>query len=435
MSLSSTLAEPRRGRFLWLMALVVSVGCRPAPWSEAWLEAKAAAYLDDPAARRQALVDSLENPDNSYARQRLGAYGLQTRGWDALPEWNPPARRLLANDDGAVPAAPLWDGQRPRTQAQWVALGREVFFAYPLRAEPLVEYAVEHPALADDCGLERGEAGERVGLVRFLDIDGKARTGITCALCHTAMREGKLVVGAARRRFDYGRLRLDYHSQTKTFVEPAFARRMATWGPGRADVTEDLDEDPVAIPDLFGLRAQSALTQAGTLKHHGPAALAIRQETQLLHSNHERVRPPRELAWALAMYLYTLAPPPPPAATPQSERGALLFDTHCSRCHLNAAYGGPLVKATRVGTDPALAEGAARGTGSYRTPALLDVRHAAPYLHHGALRSLEDLLSPARLAADFQRGALGPGAVPGHPYGTELASDQRAALVAFLQTL
>jgi hypothetical protein len=423
---------------LCVAALALATGCRPkpAPWSEAWLEAHATAYLEDPAARRQALVDSLQNSDNSYSRQRLSSYGLQTRGWDALPEWNPRARRLQAQDDGAVPLAPLWNGERPHTQAQWVALGREVFFAYPLRAEPLVEFAVQHEALAEDCGLERGEAGEWVGLVRFADVDGTPRTGITCALCHTAMREGKLVVGAARRRFDYGRLRLAYHSQTKTPVDPTFAARMASWGPGRADVTEDRDEDPVAIPDLFGLRVQSALTQAGTLKHHGPAALAIRQETQLLHSNHERVRPPRELAWALAMYVYSLTPPPnPTVASAESEKGALLFDGHCSRCHQNAAYGGPLVKADRVGTDPALADGAARGTGSYRTPPLVDVRHAAPYLHHGALRTLDDVLSPERLAAEFRGGVLGPGAVPGHRYGTELSAGERAALVAFLRTL
>src|SRR6185503_10718480 len=113
-------------------------------------------------------------------------------------------------------------------------------------------------------------------------------------------------VGEARRRLDYGRLRLEVHEITGVPLDPGLARRMATWGPGRADVTEDDDEDPVAIPDLWGLREQAFLTQAGTIRQVGPAALAIRQETQLLHANGLRVRPPRELAWALAMFLYSI---------------------------------------------------------------------------------------------------------------------------------
>src|SRR6185503_21083242 len=99
-----------------------------------------------------------------------------------------------------------------------------------------------------------------------------------------------------------------YHEATGVPVDAALAARMRTWGPGRADVTEDDDEDPVAIPDLWGLKHQSFLTQAGTIKHVGPTALAIRQETQLLHSNHQKIRPPRELAYALALFLYSLEP-------------------------------------------------------------------------------------------------------------------------------
>jgi hypothetical protein len=214
-------------------------------------------------------------------------------------------------------------------------------------------------------------------------------------------------------------------------------RRMASWGPGRADVTEDLDEDPVAIPDLWGLRAQPALTHAGTIRQSTPVALAIRQETQLLHSNHERVRPPRELAWALAAFVYSLQPPQRGAfaVDPNAARGAKLFEGACGGCHSNAARGGALVSAEELGVDAALANGKARGTGKYRPPALVRVGDAAPYLHHGALRTLEDLLSPERLEVSFSRGALGPGAVPGHVYGTDWSLEDRQAVVAFLRTL
>lgn len=325
---------------------------------------------------------------------------------------------------------------KPATPEQWVALGRKVFFNYPLRAEGLVEFAAKHPKLADEVGLERTADGATLGVVEFADIDGRTRLGITCALCHAVVRDGAAVAGPARRRFDYGKLRLTYHLQTGEPVHADLKRRMATWGPGRADVTEDVDEDPVAIPDLWALKAQSHLTQAGGIRHTGPTALAIRQETQLLHSNHERVRPPRALAWALAMFLYALEPEgAAPAPTPLTARGAKLFERGCSECHSNAAYGGPLVSADTLGTDAALANGAARGTGHYRAPALVRVRDAAPYLHQGAVPTLEDLMSPERLTAGYRGSPLGPGPVKGHAYGTDWPQEDRDAVIAWMRTL
>ena len=38
---------------------------------------------------------------------------------------------------------------------------------------------------------------------------------------------------------------------------------------------EDVADVPIAIPDLWGLRHQRLLTQAGTLTHASPLALAI----------------------------------------------------------------------------------------------------------------------------------------------------------------
>ncbi|MBL8957666.1 MAG: hypothetical protein JNK82_43225, partial [Myxococcaceae bacterium] len=254
------------------------------------------------------LEASLANPKNTYSQQRLGAYALERGGWDALPEWNPGTARVGRGEP--VPKTPFWDGKLPQDDAAWVALGRRVFFDYPLRSEPLAEYALTHEALAAASGLQRDAEGSWPGLTAFVDVDGRQRVGITCALCHSEVIDGVTVAGFARRQFDYGRLRLAYHDDTGAPVDPDLVRRMRYWGPGRADVTEDLDEDPVAIPDLWGLKDQTELTQAGTIRHVSPTALAIRQETQLLHSNHERVRPPRALAWALAMYLYALKPPP-----------------------------------------------------------------------------------------------------------------------------
>lgn len=419
-------------RALIVVALVACRGAAPEPWSEAWLEREADRYLGATANRRAALEASLVNPTNIYSRQRLASYGKDTVGWDALPVWNPRARLIdRAVADGLargewpeLPSERLWDGRRPTTQAGWIVLGRRVFFEFPLRAEIAMEHALATSTGAAQ-GVERTSAGDVTGLVAFTDVDSRRRIGITCAVCHTAIREGVVVAGAARRSIDLGALRLRFYAETKTAVEPELARRMATWGPGRADVTEDDDEDPVAIPDLWGLRTQSHLTQAGTIRHVGPMALAIRQETQLLHANALRVRPPRELAWALAMYLYSLEPPPARAGGGDPTaiaRGAALFDEECRSCHATSVYGGDLVPVAKVGTDPALANGRARGTGRYRVAPLVRVADAAPYLHNGSIPTLDMLLSPDR-------------SVRGHMFGTALPAEDRAALRSYLETL
>ena len=418
----------------------------PAPGSDEWVLREGRRFLDDTAYRRAALERALTNHDNVYSQIRLHAYGHGTRAWDRLPAWNPrslPVSAALAAqlERGEMPVVaaehrPLWDGARPTTMEGWVALGRRVFFEYPMRAEVFMEYGLTRPTLAASVGIERTASGDVPGLVVFANVDGETRVGITCAICHSSVREGELVAGSARRAFDYGRLRVAYFADTGEYVDPGLARRMASWGPGRADVTEDDDEDPVTIPDLWGLRAQTWLTQAGTIRRESPIALAIRQETQLTDSNHALVRPPRELAWALAMYVDSLAPPPAlTSPSPQRTHGGAVFRARCGGCHANAAYGGRVIPAAAIGTDPALATGRGRGTGGYRVPPLVRVRDGAPYLHDGSVASLDELLSPARLDPGYRAGRLGPGPIPGHRAGTDLGPADRAALIDFLGTL
>jgi len=428
------------------IACVLACTKGPAAWSDEWLAREGKRFREDTPYRRAALEHSLTNHGNLYSRHRLASYAHGTRGWDMLPEWNPRSRRVSAAlaaqlERGEMPdvprdQAPLWDEVEPTTQAGWVELGRRVFFEYPMRAEVYMEWGLTKPDVAKAIGVERTSDGDVPGLVVFANVDGETRVGITCAICHSTVKGGTLVTGSARRSFDYGRLRLEYFKGTGEWVDPEFARRMGTWGPGRADVTEDDDEDPVSIPDLWGLRSQSWLTQAGTIRHESPLALAIRQETQLTDSNHAMIRPPRALAWALAMYVYSLEPPPEPARTsPEITEGAELFARNCAGCHSNAARGGRAIMAAGIGTSPALANGRGRGTGTYRVPPLVRVRDGAPYLHHGASKSLEELLSAERLDPGYTKGRLGPGPILGHPAGTDLDSTDRIALIAFLQTL
>jgi cytochrome c5 len=426
-------------------------------WSDAWLLSFTDAYLHDAEARRAAVLQSLRNPDNLYGKLRVAAYGRVDTGWDALPTWNP--RAVVLHDDdlaslrdgGSVrmpgDAAPLWDGETPETMAQWVALGRRVFFTYPLRPEAAAEHALVVDR-ADAIGLRRdpeaGDGGVVPGLVAFADVDGDTKVGITCALCHSAVEDGALVVGRARRDLDYGAMRLAWHRDLGDAIDPRLADRLASWGPGRADITEDDDADPVAIPDLWRLRSLRALTQAATIVHDRrdgsatPLVLAIRQETQYIHANGERTRPPRELAWALAMFLYSLDAPAiaeDRGDDARLEQGRAVFEAHCLDCHGDDSRSGAPVSVRRVGTDPALANGTSRGTGLYRPAPLVGVAAAAPYLHDGSVATLDDLFDRARLQPGFARGVHGPGPVPGHTFGTKLPAHDRDALVAWLRTL
>ncbi len=427
---------------------VTAIAPQPELWSDAWILAETERYLTDGDFRRRALEASLTEPANVYSATRLSAYGLGDRGWDVLPQWSPRVAAIDAEmtaalrKGGAVSlpeeAGTIWNGQRPTTFEGWAALGRRVFYQYPLRPEPQAAFALADPTLAESVGLVSAPDGTWPGVVAFEDIDGDTKIGITCALCHVTMDNGELVEGRARRNLDYGRMRLAWHEGTGSAISDELARRMAQWGPGRADITADDDEDPVAIVDLWGLRGRQHLTQAATITHANPAALAIRQETQILHANRERTRPPRELAWALTVYLYTLEPPD---ADPRHARagevvarGAAVFEDACVRCHDAADGSGSPIKAERVGTDANLARGMARGTGLYRPSPLVRVADAGPYLHDGSVGTLEELLGRERFESDYA-GPRGRAAVQGHAFGTDLNAGDRTALLAFLRTL
>jgi hypothetical protein len=171
----------------------------PTPFSEPWLQAQADRYLSaDPSHRRRALERSLRNPENTYSRTRLSAYARADLGWDLLPEWTPRVRAVDGELAQELAAGRLWRSPTPprcgtasarRPSPQWQALGRRVFFSYPLRPEVFAEHALMHPDVARAVGLRAAPDGSVPGTVAFIDIDGRARVGITCALCHVALEQ------------------------------------------------------------------------------------------------------------------------------------------------------------------------------------------------------------------------------------------------------
>ena len=84
----------------------------------------------------------------------------------------------------------------------------------------------------------------------------------------------------------------------------------------------------------------------------------------------------------------------------------------------------PRMRLEVVGTDRAVGDSPMRGTGFYRTPSLWRVAERRQLLHDGAVDSLEELMAPDRQER-----------VPGHPWGTELVDEDRAALLRFVRQI
>jgi mono/diheme cytochrome c family protein len=177
----------------------------------------------------------------------------------------------------------------------------------------------------------------------------------------------------------------------------------------------------VAIPDLRAIRFQSHLQRAGAVRQRSLATLAVRIETLLITSHHEAVRPPREVALGLAVYLHSLGDALDSRAVMRG-RGAEVFATTCARCHAPPTWAGGIVAAEVVGTDPALARSVTRGTGGYRVPSLRGVSEREPLMHDGSIADLDVLLDPARTHG-------------GHGFGADLSAQDREALKGYLRSL
>jgi hypothetical protein len=93
-----------------------------------------------------------------------------------------------------------------------------------------------------------------------------------------------------------------------------------------------------------------------------------------------------------------------------------------------------------VGTDPTLALHTRRGSGYYKVPSLIGAWNRTAFLHNGGLANLEDLLDPKRLEPDYIPTGFKPlwlkhMAVTGHPFGLELNTADKKALVAYLKSI
>ena len=402
----------RRWALVWVALLVG--GCSAPPElgrAETDVE-RGQRYDESESFRRSALVASLENPENGYSRLRLERYRAEQ--WGALPIWDPGIRVVSEADiAGTKPAAgftALDIDTVPWDETALVELGRRAFFEYPVQIAAFAAAALVSPEAPAHYGLWSAE-GQLGGLV-WTALPGNAvALSVTCSTCHATTHEERLVVGQNNAAFELGLLASDFRGDAPNLA----------WGPGRLDVTNDGSDNPVAIPDLRPVRYQEHLQRAATVKNN-LIALAIRTETLIITSLGETVRPPRKLAFALALFLWRLPDAPLRAPDAKSARGARIFEAQCASCHQPPHYSGRPIALDEIGTDPSVGLSTERGTGSYRVPSLHAVGDRAPLFASGAVRDVAELLDPSRPAA-------------GHAHGLDLDGAARADLVRFLETL
>lgn len=205
--------------------------------------------------------------------------------------------------------------------------------------------------------------------------------------------------------------------------------------------------------------------------------------------DHERLGRVRDWIW-------TLPPPPYPFAIDEAEatRGAPLYRAYCEDCHAGIGFKdgevtgsqvGKVVPIAEIGTDRFRLDSYTwafsvnqytlypkseyafthfRKTGGYANHPLDGVWARAPYLHNGAVPTLRDLLEPPEARpARFYRGydvfdqervgfvhdvaaaggvrftdfdtALDGNGNGGHLYGTELAPEDKDAIVEYMKKL
>lgn len=323
-------------------------------------------YVEDRGFRRKALEDSLLHVDNHYARLRLEKYGIPNQ-WEALPVLNLPTAPLTVNAEGLLTSEPpksLNLGEFEWEHAAVLRAGQRAFEQWPIRRRTLLEREfspgeiLSERALATQ-GLWKDERGRVGGMVAVEYPDGSSGLSFSCASCHARVDlSGQLEVGG--------------NSDVRLGPVDVDAREL--WTPGTVDVTADGVNNPVRVADLRATRWQSRLHHTGNVAN-GLIALAVRIETLLITNVFEGARPPREVAFALAYYLWDLGEQAAAQKIAEEQvqefEGRRLFERDCVACHRSATGAGDWVSVGSVNSDPAAAHSTARGTGGYRVPSLL----------------------------------------------------------------
>ena len=374
--------------------------------------------------------------------------------------------------------------QTPTTEADWIRAGELVFNA-PILSFPGAALGTRVPAdtlyLRDKAWYNRVNPPlTRDGILPFYRYvvrkKGTVEVGIlACAMCHTRVMPDGSTVKGAQGNFPFDRAMADdfRSAPSLTPIQRSILSLLYTrpWLPPQQFNPDLFDgrlpgsmtrhrshpDSPIGIPDLIGLQNRRYLDRTGLQQNRGPED--IMRYAALNQGGDDRssfggfipagdpasgTRYSDEQLYALTKYLLSLKHPPNPnPVNSQTKKGQQIFQSAgCGGCptpplysnnKLTPAEGFKIPADHRgkydilpvvIGTDPGLAMETRRGTGYYKVPSLLGVWNRGALSHTGQVASLEEWLSPARLAK-----------TKGHQFGLQLKPEDKAALIAFLRTL
>ena len=292
---------------------------------------------------------------------------------------------------------PLVNVSKLKTEADWIAAGREVFYGRELPrftgSEDNLEL-IRDPKVIAAYGLQSTPDGILLGLRYVVRTRGKVELGTdTCAMCHVQVRNGKLIEGPPNIHTPFGPLMADltlrYAHISAEFLEDRRRKHM------REDyrvpfllndpnlAVADLPAEqiarlyqqeplgvhprtntsllyPVKIANLIGIRDMHYFDRTGTsrnrniqdlmrysemiadvsdaLTHYGSGPdSSLKLANMGLGQGIKRT--PDALLYALAQFLYSLKPPENPnQPDEQSRRGSRIFQSACIRCHTPPLY-------------------------------------------------------------------------------------------------
>jgi mono/diheme cytochrome c family protein len=378
------------GSFFLVMAAAYGAGdpnssVVPAPGRNAWSAAKVAGY-------RLPLAGLGHAP-----KMVSGAR------YYALPEYNLKTYPVYAPDKEPANYIEWLKQQEPRplvdigalkTQADWIAAGREVFYGRELPRFSGSEdnfQLIRDPKVIAAYKLQATKDGVLLGLRYVVREKGKIELGTdTCAMCHTQVRaDGSVIEGAPNVHTPFGPLMADltrrYASIGADFLEERRRKHMREdyrvpfLNPDPNLPVADLPAEeiaklyeqnplgvhartntsllyPVKIANLIGIRDEKFFDRTGTarqrditdlMKYCGSIADVTDALTEYapgpegtMHLANMGLgqgikRTPDALLYALALYLYSLQPPPNPNLLDATARhGQQVFAAEgCARCH------------------------------------------------------------------------------------------------------
>lgn len=419
-----------------------------------------------------------------------GRRALTERGY-LKPEWS---------DSAYWRAGSLWTDAAPDPVTQ-----RDAYAAAFMRRYGL------HPAPFPNDGLP-------MGLRRGVLPDGStAGIQIDCMVCHGGSIGGKSYVGLGNTQLDLNALLRQLTRADGRRLPPSTFVMNSSRGTVNAGMVAavlmsmrnpDLSFRVFPLPMGTHLPEMDVppwwhMAKKTTMYYDGRTdARSVRSSMQFLlgEKTAEQFAALEPVFRDILAYFKSLKPPPYPFPIdrPTAERGRMVFEEHCARCHgtygPDGVYPNKIIALETIGTDPARAEGMGlplvrhynstwfgadypvdeRMTG-YQAPPLDGIWATAPYLHNGSVPTLRALLDSTARPARFKRPAstgfehydpvnvgwkfetVPPGRPPqpfspeaaqrifdaarfglgnqGHTFGDALEDEERTAVIEYLKTL